>query len=70
MPRKQIRHRQTVGHITFETLDCPRGGKTFAIYPGNPDDVRAICSGPIDPGMAAELLKLSAYFRELERDLE
>jgi hypothetical protein len=70
MTKPQKRHRVEVAHMTIETIVCPRGGTTFAVHAGNPDDKKPNFTGFIKPGMAAELLELSAHVRQLERDMK
>lgn len=70
MTKPQNRTTLTVAHMTIETIVCPRGGTTYALFAGDMTrKPRALFTGHVEKGMAAELLKLSAHIRKLEGDL-
>jgi len=70
MTKPTERHRVTVAHMTIETIVSPGKYTTFAVHAGNPDDKKPNFTGFVKPGMAAELLELSAHIRKLERDMK
>lgn len=70
MTKPQLKHTLEVSHMTFETKVDPRGGTTFALFAGDMiNKPRALFTGHIEKGMAAQLLVLSAHIRKLEADL-
>lgn len=69
MTQPQDRTRMAVGHITFETLICPRGGITFALIAGDARSEaarRPLFAGHVVPGMATELRRLAHHLDDLE----
>lgn len=75
MTKAQKRETLIVAHMTFETKVCPRDGVTFGLYPTvSLDSVKSkrpkpLFVGFVEKGMAAELLKLSAHIRKLEKEI-
>ncbi|SMO99461.1 hypothetical protein SAMN06265173_15413 [Thalassovita litoralis] len=76
--KSKSRHPETTGirrelfqvaHVTFEIVDHPEHGATFALIAGlaaNAKDRRPLFSGHIEDGMGKELRKLAHRIDELE----
>lgn len=67
--REQFR----VGHVTFEIVDPPEGGATFALIAGDAmlqKDRRPLFSGHVVRGMGTELRRIAHRFDELEMAME
>ena len=71
MTKPQKRQALPFGHMIVETLDDPRGGKTFAFYPNEAlkDAKKSAFSAHIKKGMADELRLIAAMFDYLEQGL-
>lgn len=68
-PKTFEREQFPVGHITFEVLDHPQNGKTFALIAGDAvsaKDRRPLFSGHIQKGMGRQLRQLAHRLDELE----
>lgn len=73
MTKPKKRERLKVAHMTFETIVGPGGETTFGLYASpclDKKKPKPLFVGFVEKGMAAELLKLSAHIRQLERDLK
>ena len=71
MTRKQNRRELPLGHIIVETLDDPRGGKTFAFFATEAMKEKkvSIFSGHIEKGMGDQLRLIASMFDFLEQGL-
>lgn len=61
-----------VGHVTFEVIDHPQNGVTFALIAGgalNAKDRRPMFSGHVSRGMATQLRRLAHHLDDLEGKL-
>jgi len=61
-----------VAHMTFETIDHPTDGATFALIPHMASDAklrRPLFSGHVSSGMANELRLLALEIAEMEKKL-
>lgn len=61
-----------VGHVTFEIIDHPENGATFALIAGeavHAKDRRPLFSAHIKPGMHEQLRQLAFRLREIEMNL-
>ncbi len=71
MTRPQIKHRQAVAHMTFETIVYPSGETTFALYVADmATNPRPLFSGHVTRGMGSDLRRLASHFDDLERNLK
>ena len=70
-PKTFEREQFKVGMITFEIIDHPENGQTFALFAGEAlrpeDQKRSLFSGHVRKGMGTELRRLAHRFDELER---
>lgn len=61
-----------VAHVTFEIVDHPDHGATFALIAGlavHAKDRRPLFSGHVEPGMGTALRKLAHRIDELEAQI-
>ena len=68
-PTTYERERFETGHVTWELIDHPEHGATFALIAGmalHDKDRRPLFSGHIEPGMADALQAVVDRVRELE----
>lgn len=67
-PTTFSREQFPVGHLTFEVIDHPDHGPTFALFAGYApkDGGKALFSGHLQQGMGIELRRLAHRVDELE----
>lgn len=69
-PKTLEREQFEVAHITFEVIEHPTNGNTFALIPGqamHAKDRKPLFSGHIEKGMGTALRKLAHRIDELEQ---
>ena len=64
------REQYEVGHITFEVIDHPDHGKTFALIAGealSAKDRRPLFTGYVQEGMGKQMARLALRLMDLEK---
>jgi len=71
MTKPQTRQALPLGHMICETLDDPRGGKTFAFFANEAakEKKKPAFSGHIESGMGDQLRLIASMFDFLEQGL-
>lgn len=67
-PTTYARERFEVGHVTFEIVNHPENGLTFALIAGlavKENDRRPLFTGHVEPTMAWQLRKLATRLDEI-----
>lgn len=71
MTKPQNRQSLPLGHIIVETLDDPRGGKTFAFFANETakEKKKPLFSGHIEKGYGDQMRLIASMFDYLEQGL-